>query len=685
MIKILFLEADPRIAELPAHEKEPDHKTEFDAINEEIARLGSGNRLHFVRASHVRPATLPEYLRTEAPHVVHFSGHGVEQGGLLFEDENGLPVVVQGDKLAEVFRAEPGHDWRVRCVVLNACYTDKVAEDLAVFVPCVVGMTNVIPAASVAAFAIGFYLAVGAGVNVKEAVEEGRKRIRLTQYGVARGDWDLPRVRAIQVDTWIYNILRGQEVATSNAKRLLHNKYAFVETLGNGPIARTDVMLDVQLERRVVVKTLVEPAARASFVDEVRDLVQVSKHPNIVSIYTSRLHDEPPHYVREYVKGDTLREWLNDVGQAGLSIDFVHQVLTALGEAMAFAMNTGVWDLGVVPEKVLIQEKGSGLRRGLPSEYHVVICPGPGGSKYIRSKAGGGKYAPPEYKQPRMADDPYRANQYRLGILGYEMLIGSVAFLEEVSKQKGDRWRRVDEVDPTRRCPSFLSRAIETMIDPEPGRRYPSFDEAVEAIAHRNLYVEVAGDSFARILNKDERDGRNFFLKFYNELLGLPGVATVFHGRPTEELHCPPGASFGKAWEKQFDKLKEAIIFLLSFNLLRETETGGRTVLTGIAEQHSSFVGMASDYYDHFGTTLIKTVKEYDEGGGKPDLEVAWRQAISPGLEYLKKHHRPGPPPARPGGPAVGGGLRRAGVVPRAEAETTEASPGGLQGGDRGP
>jgi hypothetical protein len=647
-MKILFLEANPKgTATL-------SHGTELEAIRMEIAKSGGSDHLQVVDAPHVTPDTLQECLLKEKPHVVHFSGHGALQRYLLLPAEGGLAAPVSGDALATVFRTLMRTSWRVRCVVLNACYSDGVAEDLAKCVPCVVGMTDAIRDVSAIAFAAGFYLALATGSYTQLAVEAGRNQIRLTP-GAWPGDWDLPRVRATLVDAWKYDITADWQPETSAPGGLLHGKYALAESHHNGPIARTDFMEDVQLRRTVVVKTLTEPAARASFLDEVRDLVRMSKHPNIVAIYGSWLHDEPPHYVREYVEGRSLRDWLDNHGPAGLSINFVHQVLASLGEAMAFATRAEVWDLGVKPERVLIQERRPWRRRGLPSEYRVVICPGPGGSNYIQSWGTGGfeefgqLYDPPEYAQRKSdAIDPEKVNQYRLGILGYELLIGSIAFRKEARRQAtegSDSWTPVKDLDTTRHCPNFLGEAIERMIKPEPGGRFDSFDEAVEAIAHRNLHVEVARDSFARILDKDKRQEQmeeKFFHKFYTTLLGRPrdpgtrSVRDVF--ARLGPLQNPPG----DMWERQFDALKEAIVFLFAYNLLREAEDSKRTILSRIAEQHSRFKEMHGDYYEDFGQALLATVRDYDDGGiDRGYLQTAWREAIAPGLKYLKKHGRP--------------------------------------------
>ncbi len=131
------------------------------------------------------------------------------------------------------------------------------------------------------------------------------------------------------------------------------------------------------------------------------------------------------------------------------------------------------------------------------------------------------------------------------------------------------------------------------MIRPNPGQRYPSLDQAIMAI-DRNLYVEVARESFARILD-DKNNESKFFRQFYYKLIEDEDIDTIFERKDLrkKQLADPSDAN----WQKQFDKLKEAIIFLFAFSLLQET--GKRTILSPIAQSHQK-MGVESDYYDSF-------------------------------------------------------------------------------------
>ena len=216
--------------------------------------------------------------------------------------------------------------------------------------------------------------------------------------------------------------------------------------MGDGLLAKVEVAFDEQLKRQVVIKTLTEPAARDFFVREVHDLAKIAKHPNIVSIYGAWLDDKPPHYVRQFIDGHSLSDELAGANQEPLRIDFVHLLLAALGDAMKYASRLGVWNLGIRPEKVLIEKMAPQADVDLSDSYNIVICPEIGASEFARNalvKAAPQEksiYFPPEYFRGFRihSNDFDRANQYRLGIIGYQMLVGCKLFRIEAKKAIGE-------------------------------------------------------------------------------------------------------------------------------------------------------------------------------------------------------------------------------------------------------
>ena len=136
------------------------------------------NRDQFVLESKfaVRPRDIQRAMLDINPSIVHFSGHGTEDEGLVFEDETGSTKLVDGEALAGLFAlfAE-----QVECVVLNGCYSEVQALAIAQHINYVIGMKKAIADKAAIEFAVGFYDALGAGRSVEFAHKLGCAAIRL--------------------------------------------------------------------------------------------------------------------------------------------------------------------------------------------------------------------------------------------------------------------------------------------------------------------------------------------------------------------------------------------------------------------------------------------------------------------------------------------------------------------------
>lgn len=124
----------------------------------------------------VRPRDIQRAMLDLNPSIVHFSGHGTGNEGLVFEDETGSAKLVDGEALAGLFElfAE-----QVECVVLNGCYSEVQAEAISKHINYVIGMKKAIGDKAAIEFAVGFYDALGSGKPVEFAYKLGCAAIRL--------------------------------------------------------------------------------------------------------------------------------------------------------------------------------------------------------------------------------------------------------------------------------------------------------------------------------------------------------------------------------------------------------------------------------------------------------------------------------------------------------------------------
>lgn len=102
------------------------------------------------------------------PTVVHFSGHGGGESGLAFETEDGGTHEAHAEPLTRLF-----HHFKdsLKCVVLNACYSDVQANEIRKQIDYVIGMANAIEDGSAIKFAVAFYDAVFAETTFRQAFD----------------------------------------------------------------------------------------------------------------------------------------------------------------------------------------------------------------------------------------------------------------------------------------------------------------------------------------------------------------------------------------------------------------------------------------------------------------------------------------------------------------------------------
>jgi hypothetical protein len=168
--KILFLAANPSDTTRLALDRE------VREIEHRLRKTEMRDAFTLEQAWAVRREDLQECLLRHKPSIVHFSGHGSDTGELLLDDASGQAKPVEKKALANLFRLLRRN---IRCVVLDACFSEPQAAAIAENIDCVVGMRGTLDGASTTAFAGGFYQALGYGESVEVAFELGKNEIDL--------------------------------------------------------------------------------------------------------------------------------------------------------------------------------------------------------------------------------------------------------------------------------------------------------------------------------------------------------------------------------------------------------------------------------------------------------------------------------------------------------------------------
>jgi hypothetical protein len=187
LIKILFLAANP------ADRDRLRLDAEMRDIDLALRQTAFRDRFDIKMHGAVRAADLQGYLLQHKPDIVHFSGHGDPSSEIVLENSSGKSHPVSVRALSKLFSALKDN---IRCVVLNACYSEQQAKAIAEHIDCVIGMSKAIGDKAAIRFAVAFYQALGYGKSVQTAFDLGCAQIDLENLG----EQDTPKLLALNKD-----------------------------------------------------------------------------------------------------------------------------------------------------------------------------------------------------------------------------------------------------------------------------------------------------------------------------------------------------------------------------------------------------------------------------------------------------------------------------------------------------
>ena len=197
-------------------------------------------------------------------------------------------------------------------------------------------------------------------------------------------------------------------------------------------MSRVFVAQDLALHRKVVVKVLNPALAAALSIERFqREIMIVAKlnHPNIVPVLTAGELDGLPYFIMPYVEGESLR---GRVVRGPLSIRETVMILKDAMRALSYAHSVGIVHRDLKPDNILLAHSAAmvsdfGVAKALSAARdRGAIHPG-------QPITGVGiSLGTPQYMAPEQAAaDPnadHRIDIYAMGIVAYEMLIGSPPF-----------------------------------------------------------------------------------------------------------------------------------------------------------------------------------------------------------------------------------------------------------------
>ncbi len=175
--KILFLAANP------SNQASLQTDKEYRIISERMRRNEYYELLHPQFALTIENLVI---AMNQKPHIVHFAGHGEQQGIVITNDQNRHQLMPTG-ALKRLFRQ---HKAGIQMILLNACYSESQAKVLSELGMYVIGMNNEAEDDAALDFASGMYIGLSEGKDVERAYDDAMIIIMVKHPKFA----DLPKV-----------------------------------------------------------------------------------------------------------------------------------------------------------------------------------------------------------------------------------------------------------------------------------------------------------------------------------------------------------------------------------------------------------------------------------------------------------------------------------------------------------
>ena len=278
------------------------------------------------------------------------------------------------------------------------------------------------------------------------------------------------------------------------------HRYEVQEKIGVGGMADVYRGKDTLLGRPVAIKILHQNfGSDQDFVARFKREAQAAgklNHQNVVSMYDVG-YDQGFHYIiMEYVAGCTLKEYIQH--HSRVTIQEAVKITIAIAEGLEHAHMMGIVHCDVKPHNILITDAGRvkvtdfGIARAINSAATMM---------YTNSVMGSAHYISPEQASGKTIN--VSTDIYSLGVVLYELLTGEVPFRGETPVSVALQHVKDRVIAPRIKnslIPPQLEQVVLTALEKEPGKRFGSISEMIQAL---RMSLGYRGGTSARPMQHD--------------------------------------------------------------------------------------------------------------------------------------------------------------------------------------
>ena len=272
-------------------------------------------------------------------------------------------------------------------------------------------------------------------------------------------------------------------------------RYRIVEHLGRGGMAEVYKAYQANLDRYVAIKLMHQfLAADQDFISRFeREAKNVAglRHPNIVQVFDFDVHNGTPYMVMEYIEGDTLKTYLEQLNREGKPLPMAEaiNIIREVGHALSYAHKQKMIHRDVKPANVMLDKGG----RVILTDFGIAkILTGPSFT-VTGATIGTPAYMSPEQGLGRPGD--HRSDLYALGVMLYQLVTGQLPY--EADTPLAVMLKHVNEPLPLPRTfkadlPEGIERIILKAMAKNPDDRFNSADEMLAQLDNMNTAEMLA-------------------------------------------------------------------------------------------------------------------------------------------------------------------------------------------------
>ena len=267
-----------------------------------------------------------------------------------------------------------------------------------------------------------------------------------------------------------------------NPGETIGHRYRIIRSLGEGGMATVYLAHDMVLDRDVSIKLLRldlrdDPKTKRRFHREALAATQLND-PHIVGVYDVGEDNGLQYMVMQYVQGTDLKAFIKEHYPIPLPqvVDIMKQILLAVETAHAH----GIIHRDLKPQNILIDAN----KNIKITDFGIAVATSQNSLTQTNTLMGSVHYLSPEQARGSIATK--QSDIYSLGIILYEMLVGSVPFEGETAVSIALKHFREDipSVRSTNpKIPQPLENVVLKATAKDPHERYANVKEMEKDLA----------------------------------------------------------------------------------------------------------------------------------------------------------------------------------------------------------